>query len=374
MEILVTPSYPSRSCWHRSNSRQSNRGLLAALLLIWLSLGAIPAPRLFSQEIPSASRTANASGGAGASAADAVQPEQVQPEQVQPEQAQSELAGEPELPGETSDDVDPPGQAYPAYRQQDALGRQASSVQRQLGRSRRQRQGQGEGQGFFVSSWFSDTPVNPLATSAPLSDYDRPEDCEVLDNTIAEAFMRESATREGISLELVREVVRQESGFNPCAVSPKGAMGMMQLMPDTAKELGVADPFDPRENIDAGVRLLRRLLQKYQGRPDLALAAYNAGEGAVDKANGVPDYEETKHYVGTIMQKVFEAPPARTVRRPPGRNAPGRSSPGGSAPGNAPPDSQPPQPPEPIGAGRDTGVSPIPRSIQSPAPAPAAVP
>ncbi len=192
-----------------------------------------------------------------------------------------------------------------------AIQRQTSSVQRQLGRAR-----QGS-DGFFVSSWFSDGPSQPLAPEGVAASQ---EDCEALDSTIAEAFMRESATREGVSLDLVREVVRRESGFVPCAVSPKGAIGMMQLMPDTAASLGVVDPFDPRANIDGGVRLLRRLLDKYNGRPDLALAAYNAGEGAVDKANGVPDYAETREYVSAIMQKVFEAPPERPRRGVSGGN------------------------------------------------------
>lgn len=206
----------------------------------------------------------------------------------------------------------------------DSLQRQTSSVQRQLGRARR------NNDGFFVSSWFSDNPVNPLASAAG---FTPPADCEPLDNTIAEAFMRESATREGISLDLVREVARRESGFYPCAVSPKGAMGMMQLMPDTAESLGVADPFDPRENIDGGVRLLRRLLDKYKGRPDLALAAYNAGEGAVDKANGVPDFAETREYVGAIMQKVFEAPRDRPSRNvPPGAGIRRNASPSLASP------------------------------------------
>ncbi|MCU0227035.1 MAG: lytic transglycosylase domain-containing protein [Bryobacterales bacterium] len=204
-----------------------------------------------------------------------------------------------------------------------AIQRQTSSVQRQLGGARRGTDG------FFVSSWFSDAPTQPLAAQ---DGFPPPGECEPLESTIAEAFMRESAMREGVSLDLVREVVRRESGFLPCAVSPKGAMGMMQLMPDTAEALGVGDPFDPRANIDGGVRLLRRLMDKYNGRPDLALAAYNAGEGAVDKANGVPDYAETREYVSAIMQKVFETPPNRARR--PAATGVRPNGPGGSAPGS----------------------------------------
>ena len=144
-----------------------------------------------------------------------------------------------------------------------------------------------------------------------------PEDCEPLDASIAEAYIRDSTKREGVSSDLIREVVRKESGFNPCAVSPKGAMGMMQLTAATAASLGVDDPYDARQNIDGGVRLMKRLLDKYKGRPDLALAAYNAGEGAVDAHQGVPEFEETQEYVTTIMKRVFEDPPRSRGISPP---------------------------------------------------------
>ena len=193
-----------------------------------------------------------------------------------------------------------------------ALARQNASVQRQLGNARQQG-------GFFVSSWFFDAPSGPQFSAAPSATPANAEDCDPVDATVAEAYIRESAQREGISSDLVREVVRKESGFNPCVVSPKGAIGMMQLMPDTAASLGVDDPFNPRQNIDGGVRMLKRLLDKYKGRPDLALAAYNAGEGAVDANQSVPDYEETQEYVSTIMKRVFEEPakPARSLGKTP---------------------------------------------------------
>lgn len=173
--------------------------------------------------------------------------------------------------------------------------------------------------GFFVSSWFSDAPSGGQFSAGDSASTANAEDCDPIDATVAEAYIRESARREGISSDLVREVVRKESGFNPCVVSPKGAIGMMQLMPDTAASLGVDDPFDPRQNIDGGVRMLKRLLDKYKGRPDLALAAYNAGEGAVDANQSVPNYEETQEYVSTIMKRVFEEPakPARGLGKAP---------------------------------------------------------
>lgn len=86
---------------------------------------------------------------------------------------------------------------------------------------------------------------------------------------------------------------------------------MMQLMPETAANLGVDDPYNARQNIDGGVRLLKRLLDKYKGRPDLALAAYNAGEDAVDANNGIPNFDETRRYVSAIMKRVFGAPEKR---------------------------------------------------------------
>lgn len=108
-----------------------------------------------------------------------------------------------------------------------------------------------------------------------------------------------AASKYGLPPELVRSVMAQESANRPNAVSPKGAIGLMQLMPQTARELGV-DPNDPAQNVDGGARLLRDLLVKYDLRLWHALAAYNAGEGAVQKYNGIPPYRETLNYVQRI--------------------------------------------------------------------------
>ena len=121
-----------------------------------------------------------------------------------------------------------------------------------------------------------------------------------------ETLVAKAARRYGLPQSLVWAVARAESALDPAAESPKGAQGLMQLMPATARELGVRDAFDPAENIDAGARLLRQLLEKYEGRVGDALAAYNAGMGAVARHGGVPPFKETRQYVRQVVRD-FEA-------------------------------------------------------------------
>ncbi len=121
------------------------------------------------------------------------------------------------------------------------------------------------------------------------------------------ALVHAAAQRNGLPTAFVESVAKTESGFDPHAVSPKGALGVMQLMPGTAKTLG-ADPLDTEQNIDArGLRLLRELLLKYGGDVSKALAAYNAGEAALDRYQGVPPYAETQHYVNVIVRDYLKS-------------------------------------------------------------------
>jgi soluble lytic murein transglycosylase-like protein len=120
-----------------------------------------------------------------------------------------------------------------------------------------------------------------------------------------DAAIEQAAARHNVDPNLVRAVVKVESNFNPNAVSRKGAMGLMQLMPQTARQLNVSNPFDPEQNVDAGVRHLKQLMENYGGDVKLTLAAYNAGEGAVARSAGVPHFAETRNYVKRITQLYY---------------------------------------------------------------------
>lgn len=115
------------------------------------------------------------------------------------------------------------------------------------------------------------------------------------------ALIEGAAERHGVPARLVENVLRTESGGDARATSSAGAMGLMQLMPGTARELGVEDPYDPVQNVEGGVRYLAQLLRRFEGNLEKAVAAYNAGPGAVQKFNGVPPYAETRRYVDKVL-------------------------------------------------------------------------
>jgi soluble lytic murein transglycosylase-like protein len=144
---------------------------------------------------------------------------------------------------------------------------------------------------FFTVPWvespvpFSSPPCDPL----PGAELDK---------------LVDQGSQQGVKAELIRAVIAQESGGRPCAVSSKGAQGLMQLMPATSEQFGVKDPFDPRQSVEAGAKLLKQLLAKYNNDVSLALAAYNAGEARVDKDGGVPQIPETQNYVNDIQSKL----------------------------------------------------------------------
>jgi hypothetical protein len=139
---------------------------------------------------------------------------------------------------------------------------------------------------------YLDKPVSPQ-NSSPRNGFTQRE----IDEAIEAA-----ATRHNVDPNLVRALVKVESNFNPNAVSRKGAMGLMQLMPQTARQLKLTNPFNPEQNIDAGVRHLKDLLDSYNGDVRLSLAAYNAGRGAVARNSGIPHYAETRNYVKRITE------------------------------------------------------------------------
>jgi soluble lytic murein transglycosylase-like protein len=152
------------------------------------------------------------------------------------------------------------------------------------------------------------TPVKPRTTiylPGEISFMGQNRPALNIDRDGAEKLVREAAERHRVDPALIRAVIETESNWNPAARSRKGAQGLMQLIPTTAQRFGVNDAFNPQQNVDAGVRYLKTLLERYNGNLDLALAAYNAGEGAVDRAHGVPSYRETRNYVQKVQDAYY---------------------------------------------------------------------
>jgi soluble lytic murein transglycosylase-like protein len=154
-------------------------------------------------------------------------------------------------------------------------------------------------------------------TAKPSTEPTPPAQIAVPRKTSPADLADQAAEKYRLPDSFVRSVMKAESAFQPGALSPKGAIGLMQLMPDTARALG-ADPHDPQQNTDAGAQYLRELLAKYENDPDqvlLALAAYNAGPAAVDRYHGVPPYRETREYILRVLKNWDQAPAASDASR-----------------------------------------------------------
>ncbi len=230
-----------------------------------------------------------------AAPSDAQPAEQKQPQPQQDQQA-SEQSAAPEPPAPTQ-----PAQApQPSNQQPDAKALQsamAESLAKQRVAAMQQvasvmGKAPTPAASFFTVPWVE----TPVPFSVP--------PCDPMPTAELDKLVLENSQEQGVKPELIRGVIAQESGARPCAVSWKGAQGLMQLMPATSEQFGVKDPFDPHQNVEAGTKLLKQLLTKYNNDVSLALAAYNAGEGRVDKDGGVPQIAETQNYVTDIQSKL----------------------------------------------------------------------
>ena len=168
-----------------------------------------------------------------------------------------------------------------------SLARQRASLEKQTGKAERG--------SFFLLAPPAGLGAN-VAAPAPGA-----ADCESLPSSEVDSLVEHAAKRQDLDEETLRAVIQQESAFRPCAVSPKGAMGLMQLMPATASQFGVPNPFDPADNVEGGARFLKQLMVRYGGDLTLALGAYNAGPAKVDAAAGIPNIPETQDYVKQIL-------------------------------------------------------------------------
>ncbi len=158
--------------------------------------------------------------------------------------------------------------------------------------------GESQAADAFLLPW-----PKPLVPATNIS-FIEPMPCDPLPEGELQRIVQQASERQKVSPKLIRAMITQESGGRPCAVSTAGAQGLMQLMPDVQQELSVNDPFDARQSVEAGAKLMRSLLERYAGDVPKALAAYNAGPGAVDRAGGIPPIPETTKYVARIVQKI----------------------------------------------------------------------
>ena len=181
-------------------------------------------------------------------------------------------------------------------KQRISVAKMQESLERQKAAIRKEKASDADPNSFYLVPWPTPAPV-----IAPGADR---AGCASLPPPLLEIAIAEQAQRAQLDPELLRAVIRQESGGKPCAVSPVGAMGLMQLMPATAHSLGVANPFDILENLRGGTEYLRQMLERYGGDVSLALAAYNAGPKRVDAIQAIPAIPETRAYVDNILKQI----------------------------------------------------------------------
>jgi soluble lytic murein transglycosylase-like protein len=237
-------------------------------------------------------------------------------------------AAAPAAPNQPTPETAPPAAAAAKAKPPPTAGElQRAAVTQQRAASLKQAES--------VGVWLMPLPDRPRIASS------EPPECDPIENSLVDPLIADAAKQHGLEPKLIRAVIEQESAFRPCAVSFSGAEGLMQLMPDTAADLGVADPFDPKQNVDAGTRYLKQLIAKYKGDLPLALGAYNAGPKTVDNAGGVPDIQETREYVNAILAKaglpLAATPPAPAA-------SPAATSPQPTAPAASPAPTSPPPP------------------------------
>lgn len=177
-----------------------------------------------------------------------------------------------------------PSSQTPAEQQRIAMEQQRAAARQQA-----------QSVGAWLKPW-GETEVEP----GPGFESSKPE-CDALADSVVAPLVEGAAKEQGVDSKLLHAVIEEESGFHPCAISPKGAQGLMQLMPGTAESLQLADPFDPGQNVEAGAKYLKQMLDKNGGDIAKALAAYNAGPNAEDPESKIP---ETKAYVDAILTKM----------------------------------------------------------------------
>jgi soluble lytic murein transglycosylase-like protein len=198
----------------------------------------------------------------------------------------------------------------PAEAMRASIQKQREAIEKQREAVRKQAESAG--------AWLKPGDPPPPVGNEPVAPQ---ADCEPLPDAVVAPLIESTAKSQEIQPELLRAVMERESAYRPCAISTKGAQGLMQLMPETALELGVSDPFDPKESLSGGAKFLKQLMDKYKGDLSKALGAYNAGPKAVDLAGGIPDIQETKDYVDAILKKLGitrTVPPSDPTPKPTG--------------------------------------------------------